>query len=320
MKVRPLLRTAHQPKQRSQQHDRQARQQQPRSTANAAANSAEGASNIGADAHVISAADSVAGSARCQSDQQQPGQQFNPASQAVPGVDQSQSTVAGPLSNLSLQDSAAQGNAENSPDVCQQQVVNKQQRHVADMSSADHQQPQAQSQAQTQSTTPPHGQANSKGKKGRKTKKDYAAWAGATAESRAMARAHLDGNPDLEPTSALGRPTFVKQSKLCRHQYVGPAVLHPQHHFPGKKCVQLSLCCIRMLCGFVLAARSCILHLASCVPVCLPICCGFMQVLLRMCLGHSLVCRMARGALPWVEGELLSDMMAANAAWAIKTL
>lgn len=34
-------------------------------------------------------------------------------------------------------------------------------------------------------------------KKGKRTKKDYAAWAGATAETRATARAYLEGNPDI---------------------------------------------------------------------------------------------------------------------------
>ena len=37
----------------------------------------------------------------------------------------------------------------------------------------------------------------SKGQKSKKTKKDYAAWAGATAETRALATGHLEGNPDI---------------------------------------------------------------------------------------------------------------------------
>ena len=43
--------------------------------------------------------------------------------------------------------------------------------------------------------------ASSKGHKSKKTKKDYAAWAGATAETRALATAHLEGNPDIADNS-----------------------------------------------------------------------------------------------------------------------
>ena len=43
----------------------------------------------------------------------------------------------------------------------------------------------------------PKGGKPSKGQKSRRGKKDYAAWAGATAETRAIAIAHLEGNPDL---------------------------------------------------------------------------------------------------------------------------
>ena len=39
--------------------------------------------------------------------------------------------------------------------------------------------------------------ASSRAQKHKKTKKDYAAWAGATAETRAVATAHLEGNPDV---------------------------------------------------------------------------------------------------------------------------
>lgn len=45
------------------------------------------------------------------------------------------------------------------------------------------------------------GKASSKGQKSKKTKKDYAAWAGATAETRALATAHLEGNPDIANNS-----------------------------------------------------------------------------------------------------------------------
>lgn len=45
------------------------------------------------------------------------------------------------------------------------------------------------------------GKASSKGQKSKKTKKDYAAWAGATAETRALATAHLEGNPDMADNS-----------------------------------------------------------------------------------------------------------------------
>lgn len=40
------------------------------------------------------------------------------------------------------------------------------------------------------------GKARGKGQKGKKTKKDYAAWAGATAGARAIATAQFQGNPD----------------------------------------------------------------------------------------------------------------------------
>ena len=45
------------------------------------------------------------------------------------------------------------------------------------------------------------GKAASKGQKSKKTKKDYAAWAGATAETRALAASHLEGNPDIAHNS-----------------------------------------------------------------------------------------------------------------------
>lgn len=45
------------------------------------------------------------------------------------------------------------------------------------------------------------GKASSKGQKSKKTKKDYAAWAGATAETRALATSHLEGNPDIAHNS-----------------------------------------------------------------------------------------------------------------------
>lgn len=44
---------------------------------------------------------------------------------------------------------------------------------------------------------PKGGKPSSKGQKSKRGKKDYAAWAGATAETRAIATAHLEGNPDL---------------------------------------------------------------------------------------------------------------------------
>ena len=45
------------------------------------------------------------------------------------------------------------------------------------------------------------GKAAGKGQKSRRTKKDYAAWAGATAETRAIATAHQQSNPDAAEAS-----------------------------------------------------------------------------------------------------------------------
>lgn len=44
---------------------------------------------------------------------------------------------------------------------------------------------------------PKGSKPSSRGQKSKRGKKDYAAWAGATAETRAIATAHLEGNPDL---------------------------------------------------------------------------------------------------------------------------
>ena len=56
----------------------------------------------------------------------------------------------------------------------------------------------------------------SKRQKGRKTKKDYAAWAGATAETRAAAVAQLQGNPDAADAQApKEHPVPGKQGELC---------------------------------------------------------------------------------------------------------
>lgn len=47
------------------------------------------------------------------------------------------------------------------------------------------------------------GKASGKNQKSKRTKKDYAAWAGATAETRALASAQLQGNPDAADATGL---------------------------------------------------------------------------------------------------------------------
>lgn len=71
--------------------------------------------------------------------------------------------------------------------------------------------------------------APKKGQRGRRTKKDYAAWAGATPEARATAVAHLEGNPDavdLQKPSEQQHPS--KQGAAhgrCTWPFMAPLVL-----------------------------------------------------------------------------------------------
>lgn len=88
-----------------------------------------------------------------------------------------------------------------------------------DSSSEHKQQHQRATEASANSNTQ-EGQSmpSSKGKKTKKSKRDYAAWAGATAETRALATAHHNGNPDLESVVASSaRPRIPKQSKRLQH-------------------------------------------------------------------------------------------------------
>ena len=63
------------------------------------------------------------------------------------------------------------------------------------------------------------GKAAGKGQKSRKTKKDYAAWAGATAETRAIATAQQQSDPDAaegsEPAHAGVKGMSLSTAPEC---------------------------------------------------------------------------------------------------------
>lgn len=129
--------------------------------------------------------------------------------------------------------------------------------------------PTAQAQQGT-GTQPKVGEASTKSQTSKKTKKDYAAWAGATAETRAIARAHLKGNPDMadniQPMLAGVKGELLLSDSLilyCEfasadiggHMHVSKLAL--QCVLQGFDTVPLSHCCSYQLCAMTCRSDLC---------------------------------------------------------------
>ena len=186
--MRPLLRTAFSPQQQSQS---KATSKHQRAQQNQAAKQQQ------------------------DSAEQQPAQQQQQQQQAQQGSDAQQMHDEGAQSLLDQQQ-------EGSPtDPMQPQRLqgdvgpqptpqgNSDTSDLLDVDQSDVAKGQAQvDQAQLKAMT-----AGRKAQKGKRTKKDYAAWAGATAETRAIATAHLEGNPDAPHTPHQEQRRPVKQGE-----------------------------------------------------------------------------------------------------------
>lgn len=93
------------------------------------------------------------------------------------------------------QQGASQTTDSQKPDQGATEAADESQRADADLQT---------NQSETQASGR-QGKASGKSQKSKRTKKDYAAWAGATAETRAIASAQLQGNPDAADATGLAQ-------------------------------------------------------------------------------------------------------------------
>lgn len=91
------------------------------------------------------------------------------------------------------QQGASQTTDSQKPGQAAAEAADESQRPKADLQT---------NQSETQASDG-QGTASGKSQKSKRTKKDYAAWAGATAETRAIASAQLQGNPDAAEAAGL---------------------------------------------------------------------------------------------------------------------
>lgn len=193
LKVRPLLRTAYQPKQKQPQQLRKS--SKPQQPADSSQHSDSQHTQNRASSKQLQASPHAA-------DQSANGR-------AMPGSTAATAEATAELAHLSLQ-------SPSTCDVDSQSAPHEASDH--DQSHHQHQGPPSEGPADASgsATREQAGQSqqSSKGRKAKKSKRDYAAWAGATAETRALATAHHDGNPDLEPPVVpSARPRIIKQSE-----------------------------------------------------------------------------------------------------------
>ena len=179
LRVRPLLRHAFQPQQKQPHGKAHGRQQQAQQ-----AQQAHG---------------------RQQQAQHQQGQQHQQGNAARPSQDQSSEQSSQerdrPADSITQsQQGANQTTDSQKPVQAATEAADESQRRDADLQTN-----QPESQASDR-----QGKASGKSQKSKRTKKDYAAWAGATAETRAIASAQLQGNPDAADATVLtqtGQPS-----------------------------------------------------------------------------------------------------------------
>ncbi len=187
LRVRPLLRDAFQPQQKQPQ------QKQPHGKAH------------GRQQQAQQAQQAQQGHGRQQQAQHQQGQQHQQGNAAHLSQDQSsdqssQETDQPADSIIQSQQGASQTTDSQKPDQAATEAAGESQRPDAELQT---------NQSEAKASDRP-GKAPGKSQKSKRTKKDYAAWAGATAETRAIASAQLQGNPDAADATGLtqtGQPS-----------------------------------------------------------------------------------------------------------------
>ena len=239
LKVRPLLRTSYQPKQKQYQ------QQQPKPKPRQ-----QPMQHQSQDSSRLAEAQLRQSQAAAQSQAAEPAELNGHLSAA--------GEAAAAVAQLSVQSSSSQQHAGTASAEAQQGAAAE--PNVATEPQATASQPQAAGMSHE-----PGGQVKqgAKGKQGKKSKRDYAAWAGATAETRALATAHHDGNPDLEtPAVSFGRPRIPKQSK--RYCFIW---LNSVPRSAAKMYQSAGLHKVSMVCLYLIACshRHALLHVGPCV-------------------------------------------------------
>ncbi len=179
LRVRPLLRHAFQPQQKQPHGKAHGRPQQAQQ-----AQHAQGRQQ------------------QAQHQQEQQHQQGNAAqlSQDQSSEESSHENHQPADSITQSQQGASQTTDSQKPDQAATEAADESQRPDADLHTNQPEAPASDRQ----------GKASGKRQKSKRTKKDYAAWAGATAETRAIASAQLQGNPDAADATGLtqtGQPS-----------------------------------------------------------------------------------------------------------------
>ena len=240
LKVRPLLRTSYQqPKQKQHQ------QQQPKSKPKQ-----QPVQHQSQDSSRLAEAQLRHSQATAQSQAAEPAE--------LNGHTSAAGEAAAAVAQLSVQSSSNQQHAGTASAEAQQGAAAE--PNVATEPQATASQPQAAGASQEPGVQVKQG---AKGKQAKKSKRDYAAWAGATAETRALATAHHDGNPDLEtPVVSSGRPRIPKQSKRYRFSWLNivPRSAAKMHQSAGlhKEC----RVCLHLVAR---SYRHALLHVGPCV-------------------------------------------------------
>ncbi len=136
---------------------------------------------------------------------------------------------------LQSQQGASQTTDSQKPDQAATEAADESQRPDADLQT---------NQSETQASDR-QGKASGKSQKSKRTKKDYAAWAGANAETRAIASAQLQGNPDAADATGLTQTGQPSRPGLDNTLLRLPAIALPRMLLWW--CLKIIVCCMMYL-------------------------------------------------------------------------